>query len=412
MNLHDTNTPVFVSMTNSATGTTCTRVNAAEILARTRDGFWQTQVEAVRSTLATSGKAASNALKKDLPAVLWSGEFSVRKNSGLVRHSGIICADFDHVADPVALRDQLATDAYCLGAHRSPSNDGVKALFAVVATRPHGESWRAVDAHCKAVYSLEIDKACKNVARLCFVSFDPDAYIAPGPVACIEYPPAEPSIEACAIDASTVSTNLSPGADYNLRGPVAALLRKHGWTSADDEEWTRPGKESGLSATLGRLDEHPRAFFNFSSDAQALPFAPDGIYQPWHVFALLECNGDFAAAACELRKQGYGAASVEETGPLYFDGQSYWRLERDCRFGRLGRTDAQLHLKMAGHSTRAQKGVDRSPNEIALYEIQRANRVTYAAPFCGRFVSGKRARDPCDRLANRGTGCGWQSRCS
>jgi hypothetical protein len=389
MTLHDPASPVFVSMTESATATACTRVNVADVLTSIRSGVCQARVQQVRNALATSGKDAADEIKKTLPGVLFSGEFTARRKSGLVRHSGLICADVDHISDPAALRDQLATDAHCVAAFLSPSGQGVKALFVVDATRPHAESWRAVNAHCQSVHGVEIDPACKDVSRLCFMSFDPDMYIAAGEVACVDYPPAPEPAAPVAADTppdaeSGAAGLLSPGDDYNQRGDVAAVLRKHGWTSADGEEWTRPGKENGLSATLGRLDDHPRGFFNFSSNAA--PFAANEVYQPWHVFALLECGGDFNAAACELRKLGFGAPPAESLGPIYFDGLSYWRLERDGRFGRLGRTDVQLHLKMQGHSSRTPKGVEISAMDRALFEIQRANRFTYAAPFCGRPV--------------------------
>ena len=51
---------------------------------------------------------------------------------------------------------------------------------------------------------------------------------------------------------------LSPAEDFNLRGDVRALLLRHGWTlctsKSENEEWTRPGKTSGVSATLRKMD--------------------------------------------------------------------------------------------------------------------------------------------------------------
>jgi hypothetical protein len=98
-----------------------------------------------------------------------------------------------------------------------------------------------------------------------------------------------------------------PGDDYNERGDVRELLRKHGWTlvrPGDNEYWRRPGKDSGLSATLKN-----RVFYVFSSNAA--PFEPGRAYAPFSVYALLEHEGDFARAASALRADGYGHTGAE-----------------------------------------------------------------------------------------------------
>jgi hypothetical protein len=280
------------------------------VLNKIRTGEWAERVGLVRSTLAISGRDAANAVKRTLPGILFSGEFTSRRKSGLVRHSGLVCADFDHVADPVALRDQLAADPYCLAAFVSPSGDGLKALFVVDPGRSHGESWRAVDAHCRDAFGVGTDPATKDVSRLCFVSHDPDAYIASEPVECVDYPPdvteQAPVTNVPATDAGGV---LTPGEDFNLRGDVASLLRGNGWASEDDTYWTRPGKDSGVSASLGVVEGPPNSFWVFSDSAP--PFAPSRRYEPFHVFALLACDGDFARASSELKSRGFGTQDAD-----------------------------------------------------------------------------------------------------
>jgi hypothetical protein len=99
------------------------------------------------------------------------------------------------------------------------------------------------------------------------------------------------------------SPNLSrPGDDYAARGDVRALLQKHGWTlakSGENEYWRRPGKSAGWSATLKN-----GVFYVFSSNAA--PFESEKAYAPFSVYAHLEHNGDFTAAARALRAEGYG----------------------------------------------------------------------------------------------------------
>jgi hypothetical protein len=121
-----------------------------------------------------------------------------------------------------------------------------------------------------------------------------------------EYVPApEPIPAGC--------SNLArPGDDYAARGDVRAVLAKHGWTlvrAGENEYWRRPGKTAGWSATL-----KDRVFYVFSSSAA--PFEPNKAYSPFAVYAHLEHNGDFAAAARALRAEGYGGddPAVDLTG--------------------------------------------------------------------------------------------------
>lgn len=98
------------------------------------------------------------------------------------------------------------------------------------------------------------------------------------------------------------SIGLRPGDDFNERGDVRELLRKHGWTlarSGENEHWRRPGKTIGWSATF-----KDRVLYVFSSNAT--PFDQNRAYSPFAVYAMLEHSGDFNIAAQELGRQGYG----------------------------------------------------------------------------------------------------------
>lgn len=93
-----------------------------------------------------------------------------------------------------------------------------------------------------------------------------------------------------------------PGDDFNERGDVREILMRHGWQLArpgDNEQWRRPGKTHGASATL-----KGRVFYVFSSNAA--PFEPTRAYSPFSVYAILEHDGDFSAAASSLMADGFG----------------------------------------------------------------------------------------------------------
>lgn len=109
----------------------------------------------------------------------------------------------------------------------------------------------------------------------------------------------------------------TPGDDYNQRasmsGGVVELLQRHGWTVAYKTRTgavalTRPGKtpRQGISATFNHI---PNRFYVFSSSTQ---FQQNRAIQPFAVYAILEHNGDFKAAARALARDGYGTRRVRK----------------------------------------------------------------------------------------------------
>lgn len=112
---------------------------------------------------------------------------------------------------------------------------------------------------------------------------------------------AEPEAAA----APAPSGEVTPGDDYDAKADVPALLKAHGWRPCgpSGKYWTRPGKARGISASW---DVIPGRLFVFSSSTE---FTPSHVYRPWHVYATLECGGDYSRAAAELRRQGFGGAS-------------------------------------------------------------------------------------------------------
>lgn len=96
-----------------------------------------------------------------------------------------------------------------------------------------------------------------------------------------------------------------PGDEFNQRGDVREILRRHGWQltrGGDNEYWRRPGKDQGWSATL-----KDGVLYVFSSNAA--PFESERAYAPFTVYTMLEHGGDFATAAAALRAEGYGQSN-------------------------------------------------------------------------------------------------------
>jgi Protein of unknown function (DUF3631)/BT4734-like, N-terminal domain len=178
-----------VSTVTSAIDTVPRDYDARRFIGTIRTGGKELRgrVELIRETLqrelaihgdAKRAKVAAAELKKQLPAVLWSGTFTKRANDALVQHSGLLCADLDSLNGELStVREKLLKSPYLWTLFKSPGGDGLKAVFRVPADQTkHSGSFRAVERHVRELTGAQVDQACKDVARLCFLSYDPGIY--------------------------------------------------------------------------------------------------------------------------------------------------------------------------------------------------------------------------------------------
>ena len=117
------------------------------------------------------------------PYVTFSGIFTERKEAGLVRHSGLMALDFDYLRDVEQVKMKLLKDP-CFDTELlfvSPNGNGLKWIVRVNLSDkyPHKTMFQAIYNYIKSTYSLEIDKACKDISRATFLCYDPNAYIHP-----------------------------------------------------------------------------------------------------------------------------------------------------------------------------------------------------------------------------------------
>jgi hypothetical protein len=123
------------------------------------------------------GKKLQSAFKvKNLPAVTVSGLFrGGHSATDLITHSGLIQVDIDTLDNISVVKRQLIEDSYTFIAFNSPSGTGIK-LFVKIDGTNHLECFNGLKEHYKAKYSIKIDDACKDVCRLCFLSYDPEIF--------------------------------------------------------------------------------------------------------------------------------------------------------------------------------------------------------------------------------------------
>lgn len=119
---------------------------------------------------------------RNFDSVTFSGVFTKRNDSSLVKHSGLMTIDFDHVENLPALKEFLLADKYFQTElmFESPSGDGLKWIIPIdLAKGTHREWFEAIANYLEATYNLKIDSSGKDISRACFLPYSPLAYINP-----------------------------------------------------------------------------------------------------------------------------------------------------------------------------------------------------------------------------------------
>lgn len=115
----------------------------------------------------------------------FSGTFSYRKDDCLLKHSGLICIDFDHIGNSQQLAETkkaLIEDEFFETQllFTSPSGDGLKWVVDIdLAKCDHRRWFYAIHNYVRETYHLEADSQCVNVSRSCFLPHDGSCYVNP-----------------------------------------------------------------------------------------------------------------------------------------------------------------------------------------------------------------------------------------
>jgi hypothetical protein len=142
-----------------------------EILSGIQNGLWKEKVLKCHEDLSH---------KDRLPCFTPTGEFNHRSIAGLMNYNGIICLDIDHVTDPEILKQKASQLSYVHAAFVTPSGKGLKVIIKSKATV---ETYKSVEEEIAKAFMHDTgairDNRCKDIARIQFVSYDPDLYYNP-----------------------------------------------------------------------------------------------------------------------------------------------------------------------------------------------------------------------------------------
>lgn len=201
------------------------------VLEQIKTGAYKAAVNRLREQLEGGDAKGYDAAKRSLTAFTMSAYMLTRDKSvpvekRITRHSGILQGDFDakenKAADFAEIRNRLAADKHVAFAFLSPSGRGVKVGISIDPEH-HRESFQAAEKYFKKEYALQMDKACKDPTRLCFMSYDPDLRINPEaepiPVDLARETPQRevyhPPVETTAEDIREMLSYIPPRPDYD-----------------------------------------------------------------------------------------------------------------------------------------------------------------------------------------------------
>lgn len=138
---------------------------------------YKTKIEALRNA---TNKTTKKVLKNDLPYLTFSGTFTKRSNDCLKNHSGLIVLDFDGLEDEklIELKTSFKEIDWVCACWVSPSGNGLKVLVKIL-NHLHLESFLELQEFFLGNFSQDLDESGKDVARACFMSWDPELYFNP-----------------------------------------------------------------------------------------------------------------------------------------------------------------------------------------------------------------------------------------
>jgi hypothetical protein len=144
-----------------------------DVLADIKSDKYKSKIEAIRQDENPSKCAKKNYL----PCFTPTGTFTHRSIKGLEKYNGVICLDIDHVEDVNELKKRASKLKYVHAAFVTPSGSGLKVIIKSDATI---ETYKEAEIKISTAFQHDTggirDNHCKDIARIQFVSHDPDLY--------------------------------------------------------------------------------------------------------------------------------------------------------------------------------------------------------------------------------------------
>jgi predicted P-loop ATPase len=157
-----------------------TKYYLEDVLHGIKNGKWKAEQEAYLEFAKKPGVTDDEVRKKKglTPNITIAGVFKSCHNKDIIKATGLIGVDFDHVEDMEETRQILMNDPYVAWYFQSVSKTGYCAIIHIDPTK-FQESYEGIEKYFLQNYGLITDPQCKNIARRRFLSYDPEVEINP-----------------------------------------------------------------------------------------------------------------------------------------------------------------------------------------------------------------------------------------
>lgn len=218
---------------------------------------YQSRIEAIRKANNDGDEEQAKLLKGYLPAITVTGYFESIRNDNMCHHlNPVIAIDIDRKENPHApadwtyVKQTLMMLPFVFYASLSVRGDGIFLLVAWDTSKDFQRIWANLE---KKFYDMgvKIDKSCKNIGRLRFVSYDKDAYLKETDI--------EPFSDDSVVEVAKLKSTMSGYArctnnyvDAELIVKAIYRLIELGYQSRDYNEWLKDGFRIASLGESGR----------------------------------------------------------------------------------------------------------------------------------------------------------------
>jgi hypothetical protein len=148
------------------------------------DIMGDTYKEPITKIRESKAKETKNKYKKLLLSFTPCGSFSYRAIKSVIKYNSVVILDIDglDISKVKFLKAVLSRDGYVAAVFISPSGNGLKVFVNVDNEDPHKHKVcfeyckDYIEGHYSNIVKFTVDVSGKDISRLCFVSWDPEAY--------------------------------------------------------------------------------------------------------------------------------------------------------------------------------------------------------------------------------------------